>query len=117
MSLPALENFFTLHTPRFSHLEVFNRGFKDRDLVVVHKRKIDHLVIVAGPDSADSLATPLQPAIHNPAQHHPFPVDRAATPFFPRWQPRQTGPALGFARVDQWTVDPGTRQTTAAGYR
>ena len=52
LSVDAIHCLLTEHRRVFSRVEIFPSGFKDRHILVAHKRRINRLIVVTGPTSA-----------------------------------------------------------------
>lgn len=48
ISPPAVRNMLTMHRNSCARVDAIASGFKDRDIVIAHKRRIKHLVVIAG---------------------------------------------------------------------
>lgn len=49
---PAINNILKYHRSYFARIDFFKSDFKNRFLVIAHKRKIEHLIVVSGPTSS-----------------------------------------------------------------
>jgi len=69
LSVDAVRCLLSEHRRIFSKIEVIRSPFKDRHILIAHKRRIDHLVVISGPTSAgkttliDSLSSGKEPEV------------------------------------------------------